>query len=112
MPETYYSRNKERVLARCKAYVAKNKEKHKANCKRWKLNNLDKNRISQWKLRGVIDGDFDLLNKVYEKETNCWICGVEYSKKRLKCLEHDHSIKDDDNVRYICCNVCNTKVVG
>ena len=90
----------------------KNKERILAISKIWKDNNRDKRRIEKWNSRGVIDGDFPLLHYVYEKETHCWICLEEYSKSRIKCLDHDHSIKDQPNVRYICCHICNTKVVG
>ena len=112
MPETYYSRNKERVLARCKARYENNKEKVQAINKTWRDNNRHKNRISQWKLRGIIDGDFDSLNEVFEKETHCWICWKPYIGTRTKALDHDWDIKNDDNVRYICCKSCNSWVVG
>jgi len=107
----HYQKNKERIRAEQKEYRAKNKEMIALRTKKDRANNPDKFRIKKWKDQGIIDGDFPLLHKVFMKETNCWICGVKYSKTRIKCLEHDHSIKDEPNVRYICCNVCNVHVV-
>ena len=104
----YSERNKEKI----KEYLANNKEKISLRAKEYRAKNPDKCRIRKWKEQGIIDGDFDLLNEVFKQQTHCWICLEEYSKTRIKCLEHDWSIKDDGNVRYICCHICNTKVVG
>ena len=107
----YYLKNKERILAKQREYRAKNKEKLRE--KKYYANNPDKYRIRNWKRQGIIDGDFPLLNEVFEKETHCWICWEPYNgRKKRKCLDHDWSIKDDSNPRYICCHVCNLKVVG
>ena len=123
----YRANNKERILAKHKEYYAKNKakikecreehyKKNKAKLaeknKQYNKEYPEKKRIAQWKRRGIIDGDFDLLNEVFEKETHCWICWKPYIGTRKKCLDHDWDIKDDGNVRYICCNTCNTFVVG
>jgi len=104
----YYQKNKEKR----KEYYQKNIEKEKARCKKYYDNNPDKFRIRNWKDQGIIDGDFDLLNEVFKEQTHCWICLEEYIGTRIKCLDHDWSIKDDSNPRYICCNVCNLHVVG
>jgi len=109
--QKYYKKNTEQIKAYSREYYQNNKELHTLQCKQWANENPDKIRISHWKYRGIIDDDFPLLLEVYKKETNCWICGVKYSNTRIKCLEHDHSIKDEPNVRYICCNVCNVHVV-
>ena len=108
----WYEKNKEKVKARSNEWYHKNKEKVAERAKEYYLNNKDKSRISHWKQKGIIDGDFPLLEKVFMKETNCWICGVEYCQKRFKCLDHDWDITDDSNPRYICCHYCNINVVG
>jgi len=108
----YRAKNKEKRKAYEKEYYAKNKEKYKAYGKQYKAKNKDKSRIKHWKYQGIIDGDFPLLNEVFEQQTHCWICGVEYSKTRIKCLDHDWEITDDSNPRYICCHYCNINVVG
>jgi len=88
------------------------KEERNAYHREYRAKNPDKMRILTWKQRGIIDGDFTLLNQVFEKETHCWICWEKYSKTRRKCLDHDWDIKDDSNPRYICCHTCNVNVVG
>jgi len=108
----YSAKNKEKRKAQRKEYYQKNKEKIALTKKEHRANNPDKYRIKEWKYQGIIDDDFPLLEKVFDKETHCWICLEEYSKTRIKCLEHDHSIKDEPNVRYICCHKCNLFVVG
>jgi len=105
-------KDKEERIAYYKEYYQKNIEKEKARCKKYYDNNPDKFRIRNWKDQGIIDGDFDLLNEVFKEQTHCWICLEEYIGTRIKCLDHDWSIKDDSNPRYICCNVCNLHVVG
>jgi len=108
----YYQKNKAKFKARHKKYYDKNKERINACNKEYHHKNKDKYRIKKWKSQGIIDGDFDLLNEVFKQQTHCWICLDEYSNKRIKSLDHDWDIKDDGNVRYICCHICNTKVVG
>jgi len=116
---------KERIRIACKKYYDNNREKiaeqkrqyYKAN--REKLTQYQKEnpklyRISQWKRNGIIDDDYDLLYEVFIKETNCWICGKDFNKDirmDIRCLDHDHDITDDGNVRYILCGYCNLFVV-
>ena len=111
-----YHKNKEKEKARKKKYYHKNKEKIclklKEKNKQYREENRDQIRIKKWKAQGIIDGDFDLLHEVFKEQTHCWICWEPYIGTRIKCLEHDHSIKDEPNVRYICCNTCNLNVVG
>ena len=109
----YYAKNIEKEKARRKKYYEKNKETIALREKKYYANNPDKYRIRNWKIQGIIDGDFELLNEVFKKETHCWICWEPYNgTKRRKCLDHDWDIKDDSNPRYICCHLCNVNVVG
>ena len=111
--KTYRQNNKEKLKQQRKEYYAKNKEKGKQQTKEYRENNFHKTRILDWKRQGIIDGDFPLLNEVFEKETHCWICWKPYNGRKIrKCLDHDWSIKDDSNPRYICCHSCNVHVVG
>ena len=67
-------------------------------------------RISQWKRRGIIFYDYDFLYELYIDASHCNLCNVKLSDKNdmnQKCLDHDHDITDDENVRYICCRKCN-----
>ena len=108
----YRDNNKEKIAEKNKKYRANNKEKEKAYKKQYYAENPDKYRIRNWKDQGIIDGDFPLLEKVFDKETHCWICWKPYIGTRRKCLDHDWDIKDDSNPRYICCHTCNIYVVG
>ena len=108
----YRDANKEKLAKEFKEWYDINREGTYARAKKWKENNPDKCKITKWKLNGIIDGDFDLLYEVYIKENNCWICGVYFCVSNHRCLDHDHDIKDDDNVRYICCRNCNIHIIG
>lgn len=118
----WYSKpeNREKILAKRKEYREKNKEGLKIKKKEWDDKNQDhiyqynhsdkevkRKRIRLWKSRGVIDDDFDSLFEEYKQTTECWICGHDFSKS-CKCLDHDH---DNGEVRYICCNWCNSKLL-
>ena len=108
----YREKNKERLKSEFKELYKKNRECELIRMKVWKDNNPKLCRINKWKLRGIIDGDFDSFYEYWIKETNCMICGIKYSKSNHKCVDHDWSIKNDDNIRYICCRNCNVHVVG
>ncbi len=69
-------------------------------------------RISRWKARGIICDDWDALYERYLSTTHCEKCDVELTgsnprTRTSKCVDHDHSIKDRENVRGILCNACN-----
>ena len=106
----YYKANKKKVAEKNKKWMEVNGEYHK----KYKKENPKTNRISNWKQNGIIDDDYDLLYDVFIKETNCWICGKDFNKDIVmdrRCLDHDHDITDDGNVRYILCHYCNLNVV-
>jgi DNA-directed RNA polymerase subunit RPC12/RpoP len=111
----YYEENREKINEYKRQYYLENKEKIDEKQKQYQNENDKLYRISQWKIQGIIDDDFDLLYDVFIKETNCWICGKEFNKDNgmdKRCLDHDHNITDDGNVRYILCGYCNLHVVG
>ena len=94
-------------------YRLSNREKKNKATEKWKKNNPEKNHksysISMWLYRGVIDADIQAVYKYFITQTHCWICDIEYCKKYKRCLDHDH---DTGEIRYICCSLCNTNVVG
>jgi hypothetical protein len=65
-------------------------------------------RIHNWKRKGIIDTDYELLHDCYDQQTHCWICGRKYKHTKERCLDHDHNTGE---CRYICCINCNTKLL-
>lgn len=107
-----YLEKREKLLQQTKNYQEKNKEKLKEYRQTEKYRK--RNRISNWKHRGIIFHDYNLLYEMYLQTTHCDKCNclLTYDKtttKTTKCLDHDHSITDDENVRNILCNCCNVK---
>ena len=87
------------------------KEASRIRSAEWRKNNLQNYKSKQkysWKKQGIIDADYDALYEYLLNEKNCMICLKDYKNNRDKQVDHDHSITDDDNVRYICCLRCNT----
>jgi hypothetical protein len=109
--DKWKANNREKYLEAQIKYNLEHKEEkahyHKTNENHYKLRT-----ISNWKRIGVIDGDYDLLFEVYNKETNCWICLEPFNKRNNKHLDHDHNITDENNVRYICCRSCNVSLLN
>ena len=124
-------KNKEKVAIKRKEWRANNKDKEAIYNNKYKANHketiaiYDKKynqtpngkklkRIADWKIRGIIDEDIDAVYDYYVKETNCMICDKIYNKDIVmdkRCLDHDHDITDDNNVRYICCSYCNLHII-
>ena len=77
----------------------------------WRGNNHDKEKISIWKSRGIITNDFNNVYDVYINTTNCDYCNKKFKNTLDRCLDHDHSIKDNNNIRGIICRPCNTSDV-
>ncbi len=71
------------------------------------------NRISSWKARGIISDDYDALYERFMSTSHCEKCDVELTggnptTRTTKCVDHDHSIDDRENVRGILCHACNS----
>ena len=113
----YREKNKEKAKQYQKEWNEKNKEKRKQYNKEWNQSEAGKKskRIGQWKFKGIITEDYDALYEKYINTKNCELCDIvlttnRYPTKTTRCLDHDHSITDRDNVRNIICNSCNVKL--
>ena len=99
-----------------KQYYITNCKKRKEYNYKWKKDNpeLSKktNMIAHWKFIGIIDTDLSTVYDYFITQTHCWICDMKYNKSYFRCLDHDHDEKVYNNIRYICCNDCNLRVVG
>jgi hypothetical protein len=110
----YRNNNKEKIAEYIKQYYLNNKEKVAEQNKQYFLDNPKIFIISHWKRQGVIDDDFDSLYEYFITQTNCWICNKVYNNDNVmdrRCLDHDHDLLDEPNIRYICCNYCNLHIV-
>ena len=118
----YRKNNKDKIKNYKKEYREKNKDK----IKEYRIRNkeyfkeyrksptgLKSHRIRQWKHYGILFFDYDLLYDIYTETTTCDYCHCQLntSPSSRKCVDHDHSITDYDNVRGILCNSCNIKDV-
>ena len=108
----YREANKQKCYEASKKSQAKNPEKYKEIFRRFAKTDHRKkyNRIRDWISQGIIDDDFESLHQAWIETTECMICGHDFSKHK-KCLDHDHDIIEEPNVRYICCHICNVSVV-
>ena len=72
------------------------------------------NKISQWKRQGIIveGNDWKWFWEIVIATTHCQKCGKELTVDRqnthsTRVVDHDHSIKNKPNVKYVCCHACN-----
>ena len=99
-----------------KKYYLDNKEKLAEYKKQYCLNNPFQRYKEHWKSRGVIveNNNWRGLYDYFITQTNCWICDKVYNKDNTmdrRCLDHDHDLFDEPNIRYICCHYCNLHIV-
>ena len=70
-----------------------------------------RNSIAYWKYQGIISNDWNALYERYMTTTHCEKCEVLLTaglSRTGKCLDHDHSITDRENVRAVLCRACNS----
>ena len=104
------------IVIKCIRKMPMTKEERKETSRirvaEWRKNNPKRTNEAKkkysWKKQGIIDGDYDALYEYLLNEKNCMICLKEYKNNSDKQVDHDHSITDDENIRYICCLRCNT----
>jgi hypothetical protein len=100
-----------------KKYKAENREKLREYRKKWNQTEAGKksHRIKIWKQYGIIFSDYDLLYDIFINTEYCDLCKVKLTEgkrtKTTRCLDHDHSITDCENVRNVLCHSCNAKGV-
>jgi len=119
MPFSDPEKKKEYMKKYDKHYREKNKEYYKQYYRQYMKEYINTSkgkkvtRISSWKTQGIIFHDYDLLYDIYIHTTHCDYCKCELDKcnKSRKCLDHDHSTTDIENVRGILCFHCNVKDV-
>jgi hypothetical protein len=112
----YREKNREKISQQQKEYLKENKEKISQQKKQYEQTEQGKKkrRINGWQHQGIIFFDYDLLHEIYINTEYCELCNIKltvgrYTTKTTKCLDHDHSITDYDNVRNIVCHSCNVK---
>jgi len=110
----HYYENREYKNIQNQEWAEKNRDKSNQiksdYCKRNPENRTKSYRIYQWKVRGIIFHDYDLLYDIYLQTTHCDRCDrllTMDNGSAQKCLDHDHTITDDINVRNILCKKCN-----
>tara|TARA_R100000935_G_scaffold26672_1_gene46659 strand:- start:18594 stop:19106 length:513 start_codon:yes stop_codon:yes gene_type:complete len=105
----YSEKNKEKIKEYKKDYYEKNKDRLR------EYEHTDKGikcrRLSDWRRRGIIFHDYNWIYDVYIARTQCDYCKKDFKNDSDRCLDHDHSITDDNNVRAILCRSCNCKDV-
>ena len=63
-----------------------------------------------WEKYGMIFvGLFDEIYDIYIHSSECDKCKKKFINRRDRCLDHDHLITDDFNVRGVLCQYCNNK---
>jgi hypothetical protein len=109
--QNYYKKNKSKINDKNKKWGRNNIDKIKISNEKYRQSeNAKKNdKISKWKLRGVICDDYDALYEKVINTTNCEECNVlltEDSKKTktTRCMDHDHTTGLFRNVLCLSCN--------
>ena len=107
----WHLKNKEKENKQAREYYLKNNEKIKEYYKTEKY--IKSNRIYDWKRRGILCFDYNLLYDIFLSTNRCEYCNCEFYGvgNNKKCLDHDHNITDKFNVRGVLCNACNLKDV-
>ena len=109
--KVYRDKNKDKIKELSKNHYIKNKDRKQELAKIWRGNNHHKESIIRWKQYGIITNDWDNVYEIYMDTTNCNYCNKQFKNTLDRHLDHDHDIKDDNNIRGILCRVCNTSDV-
>tara|TARA_R110002096_G_C14004744_1_gene668358 strand:- start:1 stop:426 length:426 start_codon:yes stop_codon:yes gene_type:complete len=111
MKKERYHNNKEAYNQKRRQYYQQNRESELARIRIYQQSPtyIKSRRIKDWDYQGIIFHDMDLLHDIYEQTTHCDNCDVflQGLGNDRKCLDHDHSITDDENVRNVLCSRCN-----
>ena len=72
-------------------------------------------RIRGWKKQDirVLHDDWDAFYTYYQEIKRCQKCRIKFKDEccpQMKVVDHDHYIKEGDNVRAIICLSCNSKL--
>ena len=106
----YYEQNKQQIIEYNKKYREQNKQQIKEY--RQTENRKKSNRISKWKIKGVISDDFNALYEKYINTNECELCSISITSGKgiigKKHLDHCHIT---GQFRHILCGYCNTNVM-
>ena len=107
-------KNKEDKNANSRKWAANNKEKIKIKEQKWRKNNPEVYRkgatISNWKRRGMISKNWEATYNHYLNCHYCEWCDEKFKPEYWdKCLDHDHDINNEVNIRGVLCQYCNTQ---
>ena len=104
----YYLDNKEKSKEYHQKYYEDNKKKYIEYKKKYNKteNGLKVNRLSCWRMRGLISEDYDKIYERYILTEECDNCGIELNEdfNTKKCMDHSHTTGE---FRNILCNLCN-----
>ena len=75
-------------------------------------NGMKIRRINNWKRYGIIADSWEEVYAWYLETKTCDICDCVLTEDRrntssTKCLDHDHTLKDQYNIRGVICHSCN-----
>jgi hypothetical protein len=98
--------NKKQIAEQQKVWAKQNYEKIRCRQKQYQQTPNGKriNTIGNWKTKGLIHDDYDLLYDHYLNTTHCDVCKYEFDSSNWRCMDHDHQT---GLFRQILCNECN-----
>ena len=107
----YYARNREKLLAKNKAYRATlDPSKERERLRKWNASHPEQRRVSQFKARcrvlfGIEPEEYS--ERLAKQGNACAICNCEFTSggKRRKALDHNHAT---GAIRDFLCLSCNT----
>jgi hypothetical protein len=101
----YYLANRERILARTKAYNLAHLEQKRDAAKRRRQLDPSKERQHSWRQNGI-EISYDQYQEMLEKQYGkCAICGIHQDDlSQALAVDHDH---ETGQVRGLLCSKCN-----